>query len=359
MIIWNKFKPNHQDPSAHPRDYTKAFDTIPSSGTYAIPMYPTSGKGERADMVKATGNHFYINTDFFFVIPIQDIKDLLKVNQVERIYFELTVEVPKGNITVFGKSFSVTKEGKRVINLAIQQSRVDEIASQPELKNLEFMDKVEKITVAAGSAYVQSNRSAFIGPDSDRKVKYWSQPAGKFFALNESTLELLEKVRGKDYEMLYYTQHGNYQIVNGDRFMMDVYGNGYQSRLYGYYYYEVRTSMKQNSSFVSDSGSMTTYIPALWGLPEEGKATYLRMVEPACIDRNECKFSNIDKLNNTCPTQTLECCSLCTDSKTRDIYRNTLFCKSISKCGTCQTTPRCTLDETKVDLNALLVAVVM
>src|SRR5690554_2032187 len=69
-----QFRPDYSGATDYPRDYSKAFYTIPTNGTYANQMYPTTGRGERANMVQATGNRFYINTDFWFAVPIQDIK---------------------------------------------------------------------------------------------------------------------------------------------------------------------------------------------------------------------------------------------------------------------------------------------
>ncbi|MDD4644093.1 MAG: hypothetical protein PHW90_03625, partial [Bacilli bacterium] len=97
------------EPGSTPRDYTKAWYSkmrlVANDKKSPSPSYPNEANSNRGRYVCLTysrGNRFYINIDFKFRIPLEDIRIILRNNNVDGVYFRLTVETVKGEHTVFG-----------------------------------------------------------------------------------------------------------------------------------------------------------------------------------------------------------------------------------------------------------------
>jgi hypothetical protein len=351
-------RPPYEGNDDKPRDYTKAFFT--KSGVYS---YPTGNGATRAFMMSHTNNHFYINTDFWFLVMVDDIQTILNTAKVTRVYFDLIVDVPAKEYTVFGTKFKNSVRGHEVIKLGIQNERIMEVGDTSALVGLKFMDAPTKITVAAGSARVQSDPNTFLSSGSDRLIKYYDNEKKKYLIDSESNFTKQNTTDicvlsgnclevNRDYWLLYYIEGGNYTIASSNAMLKDVFGSipedekDKYSSSYGYYYYKVKVGLKSQSSInvVDSSPGTTAYIPALWGKPEEGVATYVKKVDTPCEMRSDCKADVINRggPSTTCPKS---CCSLCDDPA----YDGSYFCIDERACGskppslTCEARPECSV----------------
>jgi hypothetical protein len=329
------YQPDFSGVNSQPRDYTKAFYVVQSETDF----YPTGDGASRAAAISRTGNKFYINTDFRFDIPISEIKRILDVEGVNRVYFKLTVDQPSGSFYIYGSRFSNSVSGRRDIYLGIQENRITALSSTLANENLEFMETPTGITDQATSARVQANSAAFIGTNS---VRYIRKTIGRtHFIFRETNVE-------EPYDYLYYDPGRNYEIItpnSGDKFMQDIGINagGY----YGYYYYAVRISLDGDSTFVENGGNTVGYIPALWGFPTEGVITYIQKKDQKCTENINCRYlgpGTTCPIKDTSDPEDSECCkSICSIPANASSF----YCTSTTKCKAtpppaCPAYPSCT-----------------
>jgi hypothetical protein len=340
-------QPSYSGTYDRPRDYTKAF----FSTTDAYSQYPTSNGIDRAIAIEKTGNKFYINTDFCFIVPIYKIKTILNTPTVKTVHFDLNVKVPSRTLTVYGKTFRTTAASK-TIHLAIPNNRVvSYVSSLGDSKtNLEFTDTPKGITNIASDARAQANPRAFIGTSSVKYVKAYNPYTKSYQILQEK----FAKQYGYNYQYLYYGVDGTYTKID-ESFLTDI-GNVPSGAKYGYFYYTVNISLG-SGNVVQNGGTIRAFIPALWGTPTAGSITGMEIRTKTC--QNYCIEHSDD---GKCPTSTTtniskdKCCNeicsktaykdkdFCVDHCKQTVVVKTCddLCKSLKKGSTCPTTNKTT-----------------
>lgn len=354
--------PPYGDPKARPYDYTKALFIKHTVGGRCL-TYPDGYTGERATSIQqsssSANNHFAININFKFSIPVDNIINIIGDRENVKIHLDLKSALDGGTKTVYGKSFGTKQVTKTILDVAIKKEALEGFPVTKKIPSncgegtsgsvdrkvtinfdgaVDSVKQIAKLVRPRGTVDLDNNNIWVTGGGVPlRRINYndcgapGSYTPVYYYAANEppNNLALATYIVGKPIKVL------GLDALDPP---------GYPSTKMWFYptYIKLGGSCQGGKTCVSYDSAKNhlAYISAIWSAPVDGQSTTI-IVNASSCKTTPCSTKPGCGGTNGVPTTscTTDCCSELCGSGASQANKNSAYCKTT--CDACNINPSC------------------